>query len=301
MEQERFQPAEAQGITLSGAVVHRLLGRGSGDAALLYLALCQARGATMPQLQSVLAWETSRIQSAMQVLLELHLLGAPGTEPLPLPGTEPPPDYTRDDISRVLEADRQFASLRMEAERRLGPLASPAMAKLLALYDTVGLPAEVICQLIVHCQQRAEGQNGSGRVTMQQIYREGCKWARLGILSSEKADAYLKEYARQKAMLPRYIEALGLPLDRKLSPTEEKYLVSWMKDGFPPDTVAIAYDRTILNCQRLKWRYLNGILKNWKEQGLFTPEQVNTEPYHPASAPSPQKDDNTWMRDYIQN
>ena len=56
--------------------------------------------------------------------------------------------------------------------------------------------------------------------------------------------------------------------------SEEKYISDWMDKGFPPETVALAYDKTVFYKKQLEWRYLNGILRRWHENGWHTPEEV---------------------------
>lgn len=71
---------------------------------------------------------------------------------------------------------------------------------------------------------------------------------------------YLKKYAERQGAIPPYMRALGLG-DRLPVASEEKYLNAWQEMGFPPETVALAYDKTVLKCHELKWPYCNGILK----------------------------------------
>ena len=40
------------------------------------------------------------------------------------------------------------------------------------------------------------------------------------------------------------------------------------------ETLAIAYDRTVLRTGALKWNYMDKILKSWNDKGLFTPEAI---------------------------
>ena len=61
---------------------------------------------------------------------------------------------------------------------------------------------------------------------------------------------------------------------RRLTPAEEKYLVSWIRMGFRDDTIRMAYERTCLNTGALKWAYMNSILTSWHEQNLHTPEEI---------------------------
>jgi DnaD/phage-associated family protein len=109
----------------------------------------------------------------------------------------------------------------------------------------------------------------------------------------------LKKYAEKQEDVPRYMQALGLG-DRLPVASEEKYLTAWQEMGFPPETVALAYDKTVLKCHELKWPYCNGILKRWHEAGLHTPEEVSAGDRPGTSGRSvPQKPaaDDAW--DYV--
>ena len=103
-----------ENITLSSATVKRLIAGGSGDAALLYLAILHARGAAdSGKLARELKWDETRLRAAEQALYEMKLVGAPEKkEEAPLPPPQQlsePPEYTREDIARKLEGDGRSA------------------------------------------------------------------------------------------------------------------------------------------------------------------------------------------------
>ena len=173
------------------------------------------------------------------------------------------------------------------------------MRKLLGLYDFLGLPADVIFLLVNYCIDRKARQFGEGRLpTMREIEKEGYGWARRELFSSAAADAYIRAEKQKRRRFPAYMDALQLG-GRNPAPAEEKYMDAWSEMGFPPETVAIAYDKTVLRCREFKWPYCNGILKRWHEKGLHTPEQVSAEnaPPQKQSAPSGGSR-NAWMKDY---
>ena len=63
-----------ENITLSSATVKRLIAGGSGDAALLYLAILHARGAAdSGKLARELKWDETRLRAAEQALYEMKL------------------------------------------------------------------------------------------------------------------------------------------------------------------------------------------------------------------------------------
>ena len=263
-----------ESVTVSGAALRRLLEKGDGDAALLYLALLRHQGLVQPRsLAGELRWERGRIEAAEASLRELELVSAPAAE-LPEPADEKPA-YRQEDVTGALARDEQFRLLTAEVERRLGKkLSTPDLGTLLGLYDYVGLPSDVIYLLVCHCAERVSRRYGEGRrPTLRQIEKEGYFWARMGIDTQTAAAEYLKRYAKRQEALPAYMRALQLG-DRPPVAAEEKYLAAWQGWGFPPETVAAAYEKTVMKCHELKWPYINGILKKWHEAGLRTPEQV---------------------------
>ncbi len=288
---------EDESVVLSGPVVRRLLQGGDGDAALLYLAVLQNRGAIDEEkLVRTLAWPAQRLARAMEVLSRQGLVARPdGSPAVPPRETAGPqtvpgdqrPEYTRADLTRAMEG-REFASLTAAVEEKLGKkLTTPDLGLLLGLYDGLGLPADVIFLLVGFCVERSAAQYGPGRKpTMRQIEREGYTWARLGLMTQESASAYIRRYNTARQRLPQLMKLLGLG-DRKPAPTEEKYLVSWCDMGFPPEALELAYDKTVLKCKELKWPYMNRILTSWHQKGLHTVEEIRRgdRPAGPAAPP----------------
>ena len=61
---------------------------------------------------------------------------------------------------------------------------------------------------------------------------------------------------------------------RDLTPTERKYIESWLSMGYGAEALAIAYDRTVVGTGKLAWAYMDKIVKSWYEKKLFTAEQI---------------------------
>lgn len=299
--------SEEENITISAAVTRRLIDGGDGDAALLYLCLAKNRGCASPEtLCTELHWSETRRAAAEASLARMGLVNAPAP---PAPSTPAPeavpkaaerPTYSSADVAHKLEHDTGFASLLREVERKLGPLSTPSVAKLLGLYEDLGLPADVIFLLVGHCIAQHAAQYGEGRVpTMRPIEREGYAWARRGLFSTASANEYLRTLHERQQKYPAYMAALQLG-ERKPSPSEEKYLSAWVEMGFPAETVALAYDKTVLRCHEFKWSYCNGILKKWHEKGLHTPEEASAERTAQRRAPQPPAESkDAWAKKYM--
>ena len=301
-----------ESVTLPVTVVRMLEQKGDGDAALLYLALLRHQGTVPPRaLAGELRWERERIERAEAVLQELRLI-TEQTEPAKPEPAEERPQYTSDDIALRMEKSGEFRALSQQVERYLGKrLTTPDLGVLLGLTEYLGLSADVVYLLVCHCTERTEARLGPGRRPgMRQIEKEGYAWARMGIDTQEAAVSHLKKYSARQALLPQYMRALQLP-ERKASASEEKYMNEWQEMGFPPETVAIAYDRTVLKCREFKWPYCNGILKRWHAAGLHTVEEIQNgeqkaAPRKPDTVPAGtrtnggQQEDISWMKEYIQ-
>ena len=283
---------EQPNIVLPAQQADRLIGRGDGDAALLYLALLRAdRGVTAQELQRKLKWSQLRLHAAETALQELGLIDRPPEQKPPEPAQERPV-YTADDLTDLLTGDAGFRMLVPQTEEKLGKRLKTADLQILAgLYDDLGLPADVIYLLVCHCVARSEERYGPGRrPTLRQIEKEGYHWAQRGLFDQESASQYLRDWNVRRSAMSRYMQVLGLG-DRRPVESEERYIADWMDKGFPPETVALAYDKTVFYKKELNWRYLNGILRRWHENGWHTEEEVRQSDSRKPSKREEKKDD----------
>jgi DnaD/phage-associated family protein len=279
-------------IVLPAQQADRLIGRGDGDAALLYLCLLRAdRGVTAQELQRRLKWSQLRLHAAETALQELGLIDRPPEQKPPEPAQERPV-YTADDLTDLLTGDAGFRMLVPQTEEKLGKRLKTADLQILAgLYDDLGLPADVIYLLVCHCVTRSEERYGPGRrPTLRQIEKEGYHWAQRGLFDQESASRYLRDWNVRRSAMSRYMQVLGLG-DRRPVESEERYIADWMDKGFPPETVALAYDKTVFYKKELNWRYLNGILRRWHENGWHTEEEVRQSDSRKPSKREEKKDD----------
>lgn len=283
---------EQPNIVLPAQQADRLIGRGDGDAALLYLCLLRAdRGVTAQELQRKLKWSQLRLHAAETALQELGLIDRPPEQKPPEPAQERPV-YTADDLTDLLTGDAGFRMLVPQTEEKLGKRLKTADLQILAgLYDDLGLPADVIYLLVCHCVTRSEERYGPGRrPTLRQIEKEGYHWAQRGLFDQESASRYLRDWNVRRSAMSRYMQVLGLG-DRRPVESEERYIADWMDKGFPPETVALAYDKTVFYKKELNWRYLNGILRRWHENGWHTEEEVRQSDSRKPSRREEKKDD----------
>lgn len=299
---------EEKSVVLSAKQADVLIASHNGDAALLFLLLQRLdRGASPGELQQRLGFSALQLAAAEGALQEMGLLSAPSAPPVA--SSDDHPQYSADELSDMLETDRTFSALVEQTEQVLGKKMKTADLQLLAaLYDDMGLPADVIYLLVCHCTERTARRFGEGRrPTMRQIEKEGCLWARMGISDQDSADRYLRSLAQKQEKAAAYMRVLNIH-DRPPVDSELHYLQHWWEQGFPPETVALAYDKTVFHKKEMNWRYLNGILRRWHENGWHTVEEVKsgeqrTAPRSHPSAKKPeaqsQRDGADWMLRYM--
>ena len=68
--------------------------------------------------------------------------------------------------------------------------------------------------------------------------------------------------------------------DMKRRPTtkQQEYIDGWQNAGFSPELIQLAYEKTRDKMDdKLKFDYLNGILRRWEKAGIRTPEAAAQE------------------------
>lgn len=282
-------------LSLPAEAADRLAAEGSGDAALLYLALLR-HGSDTEKARKSLSWTDQRNAQAFEVLVRLGLAqGSVAAVAAPEEEAQPPV-YQRSDLMNALRHDPNFAGLQSAVESTLGkPLSDADLQALYTIYDYLALPAEVIFLLVGWCVAETERKYGPGRrPRMPMIKKTAFQWKRLGVDTPEAAEDYLR---RQQALLGREAEILPLldirdrpPVDR-----ERQYISGWVDMGFGNDAIRLAYERTIFQKQTLNWPYMNSILKRWHAAGFHTVDQIEAGDKPPArtggkAAPAPRQD-----------
>ena len=191
------------------------------------------------------------------------------------PAPDSPPDYTAADIAREMEGPGAFPHLVRELERRLGKVLSTADLKMLyTMFDYLALPAEVILLLTTWCIEETERKYGPGRKPrMSQLKKEAFVWRRLGVDTPEAADAHVRALSALRGREAKLLPLLGIS-GRVPVEGERKYINAWIEMGFDDESIALAYEKTILKKGALNWAYMNSILRSWHQKGLHTREQV---------------------------
>ena len=236
-----------------------------GDAALLYAyaASCDG-GCTLTQAAQNLDLPEERMRRASQLLL-VYGLAVNHTAPPPRSETGYPPQ----ELAEARSGDAAFSGLCDYFEAGLGRILNRReMETLLSVYQTLGLPPEVLTLLIGDCAQR-------GRLAAREVEKQAYRWYDLGLDNYEQAAAYLARRRERETRGAKVLSMLGIH-DRLPGESEQKYIDKWEEMGVTDELIRLAYDRTLLGAGRMSWPYLNKILCAWRQQGYRTARDVET-------------------------
>lgn len=282
MDEKRYYLSGASPLTVSADHAERLLALRDGECALLYLFVLRSGGAlSVADAAGALGRSEETVRAAADRLRRAGLLSPDGGRPLP-PADELP-EYDAGDIVRRSREDLSFKALVAEARRVLGhDLSGADLKTLFGIYDRLGLPGDVIMLLINHCAERLRARYGEGRLpTMRTVEKEAFRWADRELFTVERAESYIAESDRREEAGQKLRRTLGIS-DRALTSSERRYMDEWLAMGFSAETLAVAYDRTVIGTGRLAWAYMDRIVRSWYEKGLFTPEDIEKGDARPA-------------------
>ncbi len=256
-------------VTLSAAAADRLMDKGSGDAALLYIyILSHSDEIDVDVAAHRLHFTSDRLLAAIDVLTEIGLIGKPSLPTVPERSDEIP-EYSHTDVAEQIGRDNDFKNLISFCEQKLGKLLSTVdLQVLLGIYSWLGLPVDVICLLVTSCIDETKKKYGEGRVpTMRTIEKRAKVWVREGVLTTGRAEEYLRELEKQTSDKTRVAALCGI-FGRPLAPSEDKYISEWLRLELSDELITSAYDRTVTNTGSLKWRYMDKILQVWYSEGV---------------------------------
>ncbi|MDR0905087.1 MAG: DnaD domain protein [Oscillospiraceae bacterium] len=311
MEDRKFEPSNA--VIIPAETAAALLKLGDGNAALLYLYLA-TDGADKSSADKVreLGWDSHTLEAAENRLVFAGIMphiAAPEILEEALPAERADVSHKTERPSK--QTGSQFYVLVQEIQRMLGKvLSSDDIIRLLGIYDTLKLPGEVILQLVRYCMTETERQGDTRAPSLRYIEKAAYTWEREGIFSLEAAEAYIIQRDVRRGEISVVRRAMQIN-DREFTPTERKYVESWLALGYDAQTIAIAYDRTVIKTGKLAMNYMNSIIVNWHDKGLHTVEEIlekDTKPEQSPAArsvfvtrPAPDKRDIERMEKFLEN
>lgn len=171
------------------------------------------------------------------------------------------------EVIRRQKESEEFAGLLDTVSARLGrPISHGDMETLLYLYDSAGLPAEVILMVVEYAV-------AAGKTNMRYIEKVALDWADRGIVTMEAAEAFLCAAERRRTAWEKVSAALGLSQSPTLqqSETAARWVYEWQVDD---DLLRMAYQRCAAATGRFQSSYMNKVIESWRADGVDTPEKA---------------------------
>lgn len=171
------------------------------------------------------------------------------------------------DVVRRQKDDKEFAYLLETASARLGrAITNGDMETLLYLYDTAGLPAEVVLMVIVYAVSL-------GKSHMRYVEKIALSWADNGIDTIDKAEQYLCRLDRRDQAWAGVQKELGIahsPTTGQLDAVE-RWVYDWHMDN---RLIRMAYEMCYEKTGKFQATYMSRILEQWHLDGIDTVEKA---------------------------
>lgn len=187
----------------------------------------------------------------------------------PAAETEVPvlPKPTMEQIAARMQEDATVRSLMMQAQQILGrTIGLDMQTTLLTLFDTYGLQKEVILTLLQHLAEQ-------GRASTANIAKIGKIWFSREIETLDDANAYIQRISAVEKLFGELKTVTGISTPRPTQKQSE-YLLSWLDMGFSLEMLVRAYEETAERTGKISFNYMDRILKNWHNDGIKTPQDI---------------------------
>ncbi|MEE3334071.1 MAG: DnaD domain protein [Ruminococcus sp.] len=168
-----------------------------------------------------------------------------------------------------VSADDNLRFTLAEVEAALSkPLSSGDTSTVVMLYDTLGLPGEVIIMLVNYCVSVGKGN-------MRAIERLGIRWADNGIDTVEAADNSIKKAKASTMNWNRVSSVFGLHNVGSPTVKQLSYVDVWIGDWhFSDEMLRAAYETCVDNTGKMSLAYINKVLQRWHNAGIANPEDI---------------------------
>ncbi len=195
---------------------------------------------------------------------------APALPPLTVAPEKPRPQFP--DVVARQKSSPDFDYLLRTAEQRLGrPLTHGEMETFLYIYDSVGLPAEVILMILVNAVRQDKVRIKTG--LKKYLEKIATDWAERGIVTIAAAE---QEFCREErlAAARERVHTLFLP-DRTPTLLQAEAMVRWTDEwGFSEDVLQVAFERCRAATGKFQSGYMDRILESWHLDGITTPDEA---------------------------
>lgn len=171
------------------------------------------------------------------------------------------------EIAERTKADAGLAAMLSAAEQYAGhPLRHTELRSLFWMHDYLGLTPDAILMLLAFCRQ----ENLFQVRYMEQVALE---WHDRGVLTHEQVQQDIQRRSEARSFTGKIMSMFQMT--RNPTERQQAYIDAWRKAGDSMELIRLAYERTRESCDdKLKFSYIDGILKRWRAEGIKTPAQA---------------------------
>lgn len=190
---------------------------------------------------------------------------------IPPPVTRPRP--VKPNMKEVIARQKQsseFAYLLDTASARLGrPITNGDMETLLYLFDTAGLPVEVILMVIEYAV-------AEGKAHMRYIEKVALDWSDRGLDTIASAEEHLCSLERRREAWVKLSSLLGITQSPTIAQSDaaERWIMEWQVDA---GLLRLAYDKCTAATGKFNSGYMMKIIESWRANGIDTLEKAQAE------------------------
>lgn len=174
--------------------------------------------------------------------------------------------YSPKDLAKKAEDDSAIKTLYEETEKIFGRLINGTdSAGLVNIYEYYGLSVPSILILAQYCHDI-----GKDRVAYMETV--AADWYGRGICDYLQVEREIERLTAQNSYNNKVAAALGI--EGKITKKQSEFFSQWHEWGFDTDTIGLAGERCRDKKNKTDIKYINGILKNWKKDELYTVDAV---------------------------
>ena len=180
------------------------------------------------------------------------------------------PNYTAEDVTKVMEGNPALGKMLDEASRILGTFFGQSESmRMVAAIDYFGIEPEYMLLVCAHCA-------GAGRRSVAAVMKKISDLYNSGVVTVEELEERLLVEERTGTAEQQIRGIFGMSRSRELSERERATIERWIGEfEYDIDIIRKAYNITVDTIGEPSLGYTNAILSRWFDNGLRTPEEVD--------------------------
>lgn len=174
-----------------------------------------------------------------------------------------------DYVSKRMKTGSDINILLDKIETILGrPLSGLDISTFIKFKDFEGLSSNVILVLVQYCVKIGKASTGY-------IEKVGISWAKEGINSVESAKQKIRMDNKITSMWKKFVKIVGIS-NRMPTMKEKEAIKRWFIDWkYDLDMIKEAYERCVNSLGEYKLSYMDGIIKKWKNNNIFSVDDLD--------------------------